>query len=121
MSYDSASAVIQRNPRVIFAVSVRFIAGRGHVALPKPLADMILSTDRRQASVLVSLGSPYLMAQLPGFGGAYLLAWSDSPATERATARALTGMAPIVGLLPITLEARSGSFPRGHGIAIESR
>jgi beta-N-acetylhexosaminidase len=66
-------------------------------------------------------GSPYLMAQLPGFGGAYLLAWSDSPATERATARALTGMAPIVGLLPITLEARSGSFPRGHGIAIESR
>ncbi len=113
MSYDSARAVIRRSPRVIFAVSVRFIAGRGHVDLPDPLAGLILSTERRTPTVLASFGSPYLLAQLPGFDGAYLLAWSDNAATELAVARAIAANAPITGRLPITL---SSTHSRGHGI-----
>ncbi len=115
MSYDSARVVISGYPRVVFAVSVRFIAGRGHVDLPEALAGLILSTDRRRPTMLASLGSPYLMAQIPGFAGGYLLAWSDVPATELAVARALASRAPITGRLPITL---SSSFPHGHGIRI---
>ncbi len=115
-SYDSARAVIRQHPRVVFAPSVRPIAWRGHVALPDQLADLILATASSKTTVLASFGSPYLLTQLPGFQGAYLLAWSDAPATERAVARALGSNAPVTGRLPITL---SPALPRGAGIEIQ--
>ena len=90
-----------------------FIAGRGHIQLPDPLAALIVETQRRQPTVLVSLGSPYLLNQLDEFEGSYLLAWADFKATERATARALSGQRAITGRLPITL---SDQYPRGFGI-----
>jgi beta-N-acetylhexosaminidase len=117
-SYDSARTHIAGYPRVLFAVSVRFIAGRGHVDLPEPLAALILETDRATPTVVASLGSPYLLAQLSGFGGGYLVAWSDVPATERAVARAVAGGARITGTLPITL---SPIYPRGHGVIVGGR
>ena len=112
-SYDSARAVIKGSPRVLFAMGVRFIAGRGHIQLPDSLAALIAATDRQKPTVLAALGSPYLMNQVEGFSGAYLLAWSDFPATERAVARALVGAIPVTGRLPITL---SDKHPRGFGI-----
>ena len=112
-SYDSATAIIKGNPRTVFAMGVRFIAGRGHIQLPDSLAALIARTDRQKPTVLASLGSPYLLNQVAGFNGAYLLAWSDFPATERAVARALTGSIPVIGRLPITL---SEQYPRGFGI-----
>ncbi len=112
-SYDSARAVIKGSPRVVFAMGVRFIAGRGHIQLPDSLAALIASTDGQKPTVLAALGSPYLMNQVEGFGGAYLLAWSDFPATERAVGRALVGAIPVTGKLPITL---SDAYPRGFGI-----
>ncbi|HEX9580615.1 MAG TPA: glycoside hydrolase family 3 N-terminal domain-containing protein [Gemmatimonadales bacterium] len=115
LSYDSARAVIASQPRVIFAPSVRPIAWRGHVALPDSLAALIRTTAAAKPTVLVSFGSPYLLNQLPGFQGGYLLAWSDSDATERAAARALTGAAPITGRLPVTL---SPERARGYGIRL---
>ncbi len=115
VSYDSARTVIAENPRVAFATSVRFIAGRGHIQLPDPLAELILETDRTKPTVLVSLGSPYLLEQVAGFSGAFLLAWSDFPATERAAARALAAGATIGGRLPITL---SSQYRRGYGITL---
>ena len=117
MSYDSAQAIIGRNDRVVFAASVRPIAGRGHVDLPHPLAALITDTDTNtdKATALVSFGSPYLLNQLTTFGGAYLLAWNAISANERAVAHALRGGAPISGRSPITLSDR---FPRGHGIIL---
>jgi beta-N-acetylhexosaminidase len=112
-SYDSARTVIQGSPRVLFAMGVRFIAGRGHIQLPDSLAALIAATDRQKPTVLAALGSPYLMNQVADFGGAYLLAWSDFPATERAVARALVGAIAVTGSLPITL---SDGYPRGFGI-----
>jgi beta-N-acetylhexosaminidase len=113
MSYDSARAVIANNPRVVFAAGVRFTAGRGHIQFPDSLASLIVETQHRRPTVLAALGSPYLLNQLTGFTGGYLLAWADFEATERATARALGGRAPITGRLPITL---SEEYPRGFGI-----
>jgi beta-N-acetylhexosaminidase len=118
LSYDSAQAVIERVPRVIFASSVRPIAGRGHIALPEPLADMITRTHGSKSTLLVSFGSPYLLSQLPGYQGAFLLAWHDVLATERAVANAIAGGAPIEGRLPITLSER---YRRGHGVRIPAR
>jgi beta-N-acetylhexosaminidase len=115
LSYDSARAVIAGYPRAVFATSVRPIAWRGHVALPDSLAALIGATAGSKPTMLVSFGSPYLLSQLPGFGGGFLIAWSDNLATERAAARALTGLAPIGGHLPITL---GPALPRGSGIEI---
>ncbi len=115
LSYDSARTVIADAPRVVFAASVRAISGRGHVALPDSLAQLIQTTDATTPTVVASLGSPYLLDQLPGFQGAFLVAWSDVPATERAVARALASGTPITGRLPVTLSER---FPRGHGVRV---
>lgn len=114
-SYDSVRALIRSHPRVIFASSVRPIAGRGNVALPDSLARVIQTTAAQKPTVLVSFGSPYLLNQIPNFQGAYLLAWSDASASERAAARALAGAAPIQGRSPVQL---SPTLPRGTGIAV---
>lgn len=120
-SYDSARAVIAANPRTVFAVGVRAVSGRGHLTLPDSLGALILATDSGMPTVVASLGSPYLLDALPGFSGAYLIAWSDTRFTEEALARALTGSAPITGRLPISL---GDEYPVGSGLqlpAIEER
>jgi beta-N-acetylhexosaminidase len=114
-SYDSARVVIKGSPRVVFAMGVRFIAGRGHIQLPDSLAALIIEAEPRRPTVLVSLGSPYLLNQVETFHGGYLLAWSDFPTTERAVALALIGEIPITGRLPITL---SDTYPLGYGVNV---
>ncbi len=118
VSYDSARAIIADNPRVVFAGGVRFIAGRGHIQLPESLASLIEETQHKRPTMLVALGSPYLLNQLSDFSAGYLLAWADFEATERAVARALGSNAPIEGRLPITL---SDQYPRGFGIRLPDR
>ena len=114
-SYDSARAVIRGYPNTVFATSVHPIAWRGHVDLPDSLAALIRATASARPTVLLSFGSPYLLAQLPGFPGSFLIAWSDVDAAERAAAQALTGQTGIQGTLPITLD---GAHPRGWGIRV---
>jgi beta-N-acetylhexosaminidase len=63
--------------------------------------------------VAISLGSPYLLDSFPSVP-AYLLAWSPSPAGQRAAARALLGTAPITGRLPVSLPP---DYLAGHGLA----
>lgn len=118
MSYDSAQAVIQRARRVVFAVSVRPIASRGHIDLPQALAQLISSTDDGKPTVLASFGSPYLINQVPGFSGSYLIGWHQVGATERAVASALANGSAITGHLPISVSDR---FPRGHGVTLPAR
>ena len=101
-SYDSARAVAARNPAVLFAANVKPISSRGNIALPDSLAGLITATDAKQPTVLVSFGSPYLLDQTPGVK-TYLIAWSGVRATERAAARAVLGLSPIGGHLPIRL------------------
>src|SRR5205085_2301493 len=67
LSYDSARAIVSRSPRALFATSVRFIAGRGIISMPDSLAKMMLAVSRQKPTVLASFGSPYLLAQLPGY------------------------------------------------------
>jgi len=111
LSYDSARAAIARAPTVIFAANVRPISGRGTIALPDSLARLIAATDSAKPTVLVSLGSPYLLTQAPTVKS-YLIAWSGVRAAERSVGRALLGWAPIGGKLPI----RIPGYPIGHGI-----
>ncbi len=118
MSYDSARTIMSRNDRILFASSVRPIAWRGHIALPDSLARTIEIVSKVKPTVLASLGSPYLLNQLAEFEGGFLLAWSATPASEKAVAAAVTGAIPISGRSPIRL---SDEYPRGHGIQISGQ
>jgi beta-N-acetylhexosaminidase len=111
-SYDSARVVIGRAPTVIFAASVRPISGRGFIALPDSLARLITVTDSAKPTVLVALGSPYLLSQTPTVKS-YLIAWSSVRVAEKAAARALLGWSPIRGTLPIRIPP---GYPIGHGL-----
>ena len=100
LSYDSARTVIARNGTVVFAANVKPISARGTITLPDSFARLVTLTDSAKPTVLVSFGSPYLLNQTPTIG-AYLVAWSGVRASERAAARALLGLSPIGGHLPI--------------------
>ncbi len=113
-SYDSARVVIGRAPTVVFALNVRPIAAKGSIALPDSLARLITLTDSVKPTVLVSLGSPYLLNQAPTVKS-YLIAWSGVRPAERAAARALLGWSPVRGKLPIRIPP---AYPIGHGLVV---
>ncbi len=111
-SYDSARATLQRGQVAIIAASVRAAAWRGTITMPDSLAALITQSAAARPTVLVSLGSPYLINQTPSVSS-YLLAWAGNAVTERAVADALAGQAPITGRLPISLPP---AFPFGFGL-----
>jgi beta-N-acetylhexosaminidase len=112
LSYDSARAVVARQPRTVFVADVRPLSGRGTITMPDAYAALVTGTDAVKPTVLVSLGSPYLLDQAPRVKS-YVLAWSHAPASERAVALALLGRVPITGRLPIRLPP---NYAVGDGI-----
>lgn len=114
LSYDSARAVLDSAPVALFAANVKPISSRGTITLPDSLAALITATDSVRRTLLVSFGSPYLLEQVPTVG-TYLIAWSDVRATERAVARAVLGLSPVQGHLPIRLPPE---YPLGWGIVV---
>ncbi len=111
-SYDSAFAAISRSPVTIFVTADRPTAWRGALGLPAALGQLIATTARSRPAVLVSLGNPYLLSQLPEVGS-YLIGWRSNAIVEQAVARALAGETAITGRLPISLPPR---YPRGWGL-----
>jgi beta-N-acetylhexosaminidase len=111
-SYDSVAATLRRPGVVVFATADRPTAGRGTIGLPNALMGLITRVARERATVLVSLGNPYVIAGLPEVGS-YLIGWRSNAVTEQAVARALAGAAPITGRLPIALPPR---YQRGWGL-----
>jgi beta-N-acetylhexosaminidase len=70
---------------------------------PEPLAQFMRDLAQRHArTVLVAFGNPYLLQQVPSVSS-YLVAWGGFPVSQTAAARALLGLAPISGRLPITI------------------
>jgi beta-N-acetylhexosaminidase len=114
LSYDSARAVIAREPRVTFAANVRPLSWRGTITIPDSLAWLITTTDAAKPTVLVSLGSPYLLQQAPSVKS-FVIAWSGARVSERAVALALQGRVPIRGRLPVQLPPL---YRLGHGLSI---
>jgi beta-N-acetylhexosaminidase len=101
-SYDSARVALARNGVPVFVASVRTSSGRGTIALPDAWAQFADSVAKARPAVLISLGSPYVVQQVPD-AGSYLLGWTPNAMMEQAMARALAGSAPITGKLPISI------------------
>jgi hypothetical protein len=57
---------------------------------------------RAPKMVLVALGNPYLLRQVPEVG-TYLIGWGGFPVSQRAAALALLGEIPITGKMPISI------------------
>ena len=114
LSYDSARVTIARAPATVFITNVRPISGKGNIALPDSLAQLITLTDAARPTVLVSLGSPYLLNQTPAVRS-YLIAWSGVRASERAVALALLGRVPLGGHLPTRLPP---DYALGWGLTV---
>jgi beta-N-acetylhexosaminidase len=111
-SYDSVAAAIARSPVTVFVTADRPTAFRGALGLPAAMANLIAATSRTRPAILVSLGNPYQLTQVPE-AGSYLIGWRSNAIVEQAVGRALAGVAPITGRLPISLPPRYG---RGWGI-----
>jgi beta-N-acetylhexosaminidase len=113
LSYDSAAAAIERSAIPLFVTADRPVASRGTIGqIPQPMRTLIEATARERPTILVSMGTPYLIEELPEVGS-YLIGWRSNAVTEQAVARALAGVAPITGRLPISIPPR---YPRGWGV-----
>jgi beta-N-acetylhexosaminidase len=111
-SYDSAAAAIKRGQLPVFAVSDKPVDRRGAIGVPETIVNLISETARSRPTVLVSLGNPYLISNLPEVGS-YLVGWRSNSVTEQAAARALAGMSSITGRLPISIPPL---YARGWGV-----
>jgi hypothetical protein len=81
--------------------------------MPEAAVELIETTAQWNPTVLVSLGSPYLIRQVPGVWS-YILGWVNRTMTEEELAAAMLGFAPFTGTTPIFIPP---DYPLGSGIA----
>lgn len=103
-SFDTVRSTAAGAGAVIFLSASQPTAWRPDaVEIPAPVAGLIEQLALAGAPlVAVSLGSPYVISEIP-HAPAYVAAWSDTEYIERALARALLGLAPMTGRLPVSL------------------
>ena len=83
------------------------------LAAPEGMSDLLTGLQKAGTRVvLATFSNPYLAQDLPPTP-AYLVAWGSAPVVQRAAARALLGLAPITGQLPITIPSVA---PYGAGL-----
>jgi beta-N-acetylhexosaminidase len=88
------------------------------LAAPEGMADLLTGLQKAGTRVvLATFSNPYIAQDLPPVP-AYLIAWGGSPLMQRAAARALLGITPITGQLPITIPSVA---PYGAGLRREAR
>jgi beta-N-acetylhexosaminidase len=70
---------------------------------PEPIAEFMRTlVQRHPRTIVVAFGNPYLLQQVPA-ASTYMVGWGGFPVSQTAAARALLGVAPIGGRLPITI------------------
>lgn len=83
------------------------------LAAPTGMADLITGLQKAGSHViLATFSNPYIASELPPTE-AYVISWGSLPVSQRAAARALIGLAPITGQLPITIPSVA---PYGAGL-----
>jgi beta-N-acetylhexosaminidase len=73
------------------------------VSAPRAFVDFIEELQRRKEHpIVMAFGNPYLLQQIPDVS-AYVVAWGGFPVSQSAAARAVLGLVPMTGRLPITI------------------
>jgi len=112
-SLDSARAEASASSLVLFLAASRPTAWRPDaVDIPGQVAVLVKQITGGAPLVAVSLGSPYVLRQIPD-APAFIAAWTDNDNIQHAVARALLGLAPMTGRLPVSLPP---AFPLGSGL-----
>ena len=113
MAYSRALQNAQNADAVIFATFIMPVSGQGYLRMPRPAEDFAARiAETNKPAVVVTFGDPYGPANLP-IAGTYMLAWqAHSAEAQVAVARALAGLAPITGKLPIDVPGSA----RGTGL-----
>lgn len=114
---DSVRAAIAASRVVVAVAAVRAVAGRGAIAVPAELAALLDEAAARTPVALVSLGSPYLIRQMPAVRS-YLLGWAANAPAEQAVAAVLTGRAGVNGRLPVSIPPR---YALGDGLVLPAQ
>lgn len=88
---------------VVVSSYVSHAWNRASIVAPAAITGFVAGLSARgKAPIVVALGNPYLLQQMPDVGS-YLIAWGGFPVSQRAAGRALVGSIPITGLLPINI------------------
>jgi beta-N-acetylhexosaminidase len=111
-SYDSAAVALAGSGIPLFAVVDKPVAGRGAIGIPERITNLIDSVGKSRPTILVSLGNPYLISDVPEVGS-YVIGWRANAVMEQAVARALVGETSITGRLPISIPP---AYSRGWGL-----
>ncbi len=111
-SYDSARAVIRQSPVTVFMTAIRPVSGEGVIDMPEAAVELIETTAQWNPTVLVSLGSPYVIRQVSGVWS-YILGWVNRRMTEEELAAAMLGLTSFTGTSPISIPP---DYPLGSGI-----
>lgn len=107
-SVENALRAAQGAEVVIVSSYFGASSSTARLAAPEGMAALIDGLHKGGAKViLATFSNPYVAAELPATSG-YLIAWGSMPVSQRAAARALLGLAPITGQLPITIPAVAG-------------
>ncbi len=108
-TYDSLLHAARAADAVIVGAYVPPRSGVGSVGVPPAFRAFVERLDRMDGrTAVLSFGSPYLLSGFPELG-TYLVAWGGWEVSQRAAARAVAGLAPVTGRLPI-------SIPPLHGV-----
>lgn len=102
-SFARSSALADSADVVIVGSYVSHSSVAVTVGAPRAFVDFVRDLALRgKRPILVALGTPYLLQQVPE-APAYLVAWTGFPVAQTAAARALLGLAPITGRLPVRI------------------
>ena len=101
---------------VVLALRVRVRTSSGRISLPERQARYAAMLARLEVpTIVVALGSPYAVATFAG-ASTVLATYGWSAPLQRAAARAILGMIPIQGRLPVSVP---GEYGLGDGLIRE--
>ena len=109
---DTLEQEAQRFDRVIVYSYTRTLEGEGRLAIPAQIAAFVNRLALSGKLIVVAGGNPYQLRQMP-LVTTYLATFGRGEALERAAVRAVFGVAPITGRIPVSLP---GYFARGDGL-----
>jgi len=99
---EAAAAAVAAAELAVVALHVRVRSYSGRIGLPAALAPLLAALSRTPRAVVVSFGSPYVLAECPAVSTC-MCAYETTPHTAAAVAEALRGTGPITGRLPVTI------------------
>lgn len=102
-NFDRLLALVDSSDVTIVSSYLTTGTNVSNPSAPEPIAQFMRDlVARHPRTVLVAFGNPYLLQQVPA-ASSYLVAWGPFPVSQTAAGRAVIGVAPITGRLPISI------------------